>query len=391
MPLGCVEESVNELPGTMSGEGVQEYPDFLGGPVTPHDRLTTRKEREALRSIKRVCHAGLDSIALRAEVARRAAAIVPTEACGLAATDPETGLFTHGWIDGIPDGLIREFMEVTYLDEVSDFLDLAASGETTTTDISEPYRDQLRAYGLRRGAHAVFCSGGEMWGAWCMYREGGSRPFDERQLRFMRAIAPHVGYGLRYAATMEAASASGPATGDAAPGVLVLDARGQITLKSGPATAQLEDLANVGLAADSLSYAVASVLTRLRAVHATADGAVRTELRAQGRSGRWYTLHGSLAEPDSAGDSAAVIVIQPAGPLETPTSLSHRYGLSPRQREVLLLVIRGESTKRIAHRLGLSVYTVQDHLDSVCEKVGVRGRKALLARILADRSAPASM
>jgi len=355
--------------------------------VTQSDGLTTRKEREVLRSIKRACYAGLDSIALRAEVARRAAAIVPTEASGLAATDPETGLFTHGWIDGIPDRLIQEYMETTYLDGVTEFLDLAASGETTSINISDPYREQLRAYGLERGAHAVFCSDGEMWGAWCAYREGASRPFGERELRFMRAVAPHVGYGMRYAAMMEAAIASGPAADDSAPGVVVLDARSRITLKSGPATSQLKDLANVGLASDSPSYAVASVLTRLRAAHAGADGALRTELRVQGRSGRWYTLHGSLAEPDASGAPTMVIVIEPAGPRETATSLSHRYGLSPREREVLLLVIRGESTKRIANRLSLSVYTVQDHLDNACEKVGVRGRKALLARILAGRSA----
>lgn len=206
----------------------------------------------------------------------------------------------------------------------------------------------------------------------------------------MRAVAPHVGYGLRYAAMKEAAIASGPAAGESAPGVVMLDARSQVTLKSGPATSQLEDLANVGTANGPVSYAVGSVLTCLRAAHAAADGALRTELRAQGRSGRWYTLHGSLAEPDSSGDSAAVIVIEPAGPRETATSLAYRYGLSPREREVLLLVIRGESTKRIANRLGLSAYTVQDHLDHVCEKVGVRGRKALLARILADRSASGS-
>lgn len=355
--------------------------------MTQSDRLTTRREREVLRSIKRICYAGLDSIALRAETARRAAAIVPAEACGLAATDPETGLFTHGWIAGIPEGLIRDFMEVTYLDEVSDFLDLAASGETTSTEISKPYLEQLRDYGLRRGAHAVFCSDGEMWGAWCAYREGASRPFDERELRFMRAVAPHVGYGLRYAAMMEAAIASGPTAGDSAPGVVVLDARGRTTLKSGPATNQLRDLANVGLAAELMPYAVASVVTRLRTAHAAADGALRTELRAQGRSGRWYILHGSLAEPDPSGASAVVIVIKPDGPPETATSLAHRYALSPREREVLLLVIRGESTKQIASRLGISVHTAQDHLDHACEKVGVKGRKALLARMLADRSA----
>lgn len=350
------------------------------------ERLTTRKEREVLRSIKRACYAGLDSVTLRAEVARSAAAIVSTEACGLAATDPETGLFTHGWIDGIPDPLMQEFTESFYLDEVADFLDLAASGETATIRIFDGYREHHRGYGLERGVHAVFCSDGEMWETWCAYREGASRAFDESDLRFMRAVAPHVGYGLRYAAMKEAAIASEPAAGGSAPGVVMLDARGRITLKSGPATSQLADLAIVGIDNGSMSYAVAGVLMRLRRAHAAAESALRTELRAQGRSGRWYTLHGCLAEPDSSGDSAAVIVIEATGPRETAASLAYRYGLSPREWEVLRLVIRGESTKRIATRLGLSAHTAQDYLDNACEKIGVRGRKALLARILADRS-----
>jgi len=351
------------------------------------DRLSTRKEREALRSIKRACYAGMDSIALRAEVARCAAAVVPSEACGLAATDPETGLFTHGWIDGIPDRLMQEYTESFYLDEVTDFLDLAASGETATIRIFDGYREQHGGYGLKRGVHAVFCSDGEMWGTWCAYREGASPAFSERDLRFMRAVAPHVGYGLRYAAMVEVGTASESLAGGSAPGVVVLDARGRIALKSGPATSQLEDLAIVGLANRSISYAVATVRMRLRSAHAAAEGAARTELRAQGRSGRWYTLHGSLPEPNSSGDAAAVIVIEPVGPAQSATSLSYRYGLSPREREVLGLVLRGESTKRMANRLGLSAHTVQDHLDNACEKVGVRGRKALLARILSDRTA----
>lgn len=353
--------------------------------MTQSERLTTRKEREALRSIKRACYAGQDSVSLRAEVARRAAAIVPTEACGLAATDPETGLFTHGWIDGIPDRLIEEYMEVSYLDDVTGFLDLATSGKTTTIKIAAPYREQLRAHGLERGAHAAFCSDGEMWGAWCAYREGTSRAFGERELRFMRAVAPHVGYGLRFAAMMEAPSATGSPALGSAPGVVVLDARGRITLRTGSAASQLEDLANAGSASEPIAYAIRSVLMRLRAAHTNPSGGLRTELRAQGRSGQSYRLHGSLSEPDPSGDSAVVIVIEPAVPRETPTSLSCRYGLSPREREVLLLLIRGESTKSIAHRLGLSPYTVQDHVDSACEKVGVRGRKALLAKILSDR------
>lgn len=359
----------------------------MGGCMTQSKRLTTRNEREALRSIRRLCHAGLDSISLRAEVASVAGAIVPTEACGLAATDTETGLFTHGWTDRIPARLIEDFLETSYLDEVAGFLDLVSSGRTTTDRVSEAYEDQLRSYGLERGAHAVFCSDGEMWGVWCAYRERSSRPFRESELRFVRAIAPHVGYGLRYAAMVEEAMAAGPGPGGSAPGVLVLDALGRVKMRSGPAVAQLEDLANVGIGADGTSYAVGSVLARLRGAQSSVNGLVRAELRAQGRSGHWYVLHASRSEPDQTGRTDAVIVIEPAAPRKTPMSIAYRYGLSPREREVLRLVIRGESTKRIAGRLALSAHTVQDHLDGACEKVGVRGRKALLARILSDRSA----
>ncbi|MBI4500475.1 MAG: helix-turn-helix transcriptional regulator [Gemmatimonadetes bacterium] len=60
------------------------------------------------------------------------------------------------------------------------------------------------------------------------------------------------------------------------------------------------------------------------------------------------------------------------------------YGLSPREREVLMLVARGCSTKEISGCLGISPYTVQDHLDHAFDKVGVRGRRALLARLFFD-------
>jgi DNA-binding CsgD family transcriptional regulator len=39
--------------------------------------------------------------------------------------------------------------------------------------------------------------------------------------------------------------------------------------------------------------------------------------------------------------------------------------------------------------LGLSVHTAQDYLDHDCEKVGVRGRKALVAKLFRDGFGPA--
>ena len=39
----------------------------------------------------------------------------------------------------------------------------------------------------------------------------------------------------------------------------------------------------------------------------------------------------------------------------------------------------------LAATLGISPYTVAEHLDRACAKVGVRGRKALVAKLFLDR------
>jgi DNA-binding NarL/FixJ family response regulator len=45
--------------------------------------------------------------------------------------------------------------------------------------------------------------------------------------------------------------------------------------------------------------------------------------------------------------------------------------LSPREREVLALLAEGVDARGIAHRLGLSTYTVRDHIRSILAKLGV--------------------
>jgi DNA-binding CsgD family transcriptional regulator len=327
-----------------------------------------------------VCNAGLDSVRLREEVTRLTNMIVASDACSLIATDPVTGLFTHGWVEGIPDSLARSLITVLHEHELADHLELAHSPHTTTPRNSEIVLRSLRVEGFEHRARTALSVLDEVWGGWNVYRRG-NRPFSERELCFLESSAPHVARGMRAAAGLRSPGRAAKIPPVAAPGVLVLDGCGQISLRTRSAAAHLEDLATIGVSRDLLPYAVMSVLTGLGSPGCGSSSSASQILRAQGASGEWYTLRASAAEPDCHGTRAAVIVIEPTSRSRDSGWPCQLHPFTPREREVVRLALEGLSTKQIAARLRLSPYTVQDHLANACGKVGVRGRQALLATL----------
>ena len=70
----------------------------------------------------------------------------------------------------------------------------------------------------------------------------------------------------------------------------------------------------------------------------------------------------------------------PAGPLPQPPPAPALPRLSPRERELIILVAQGRTDAQIAAQLYITVRTVSSHLDRVRDKTGCR-RRADLTRL----------
>jgi FixJ family two-component response regulator len=62
---------------------------------------------------------------------------------------------------------------------------------------------------------------------------------------------------------------------------------------------------------------------------------------------------------------------------------SHR-ALTPREHEVLGLIVRGSSNKEGAHRLGIATRTFEVHRAHIMEKIGARNAADLVRMALSE-------
>jgi NarL family two-component system response regulator YdfI len=91
----------------------------------------------------------------------------------------------------------------------------------------------------------------------------------------------------------------------------------------------------------------------------------------------------TLLQPDIMQRLLAITQPQPAPARQpAPPSAERNPLLTEREREVLAGVARGERSKEIAARLGITERTVKAHLDSIFNKLGVDSRAAAVSEAL---------
>lgn len=356
----------------------------------------------AFVEVKRLCLMGLDPATLRRRAAERLRRSVPFEAYAAFTMDPSNGLITHALQTIGDESGLRLYLErVFFEDDVLEFgwmarnrLPAGLLSEATGGKLERAprYRELVGPEGYGYELRGAFSTGAQLWGGVALWREKGRPDFAAREVAFVRRIAPHLGAGLR-ASTLQQGLRDAQVGEDAA-GVLILDARGAVVQNNAAAERRLEELGDLGerwREGEGLPASVWTVLGALRrSLRPESDRELNggPYLRIRGRSGRWLALQASRTEPGSGHPSGSVVIIAPAGPKEVLRLSAIGYGLSPREQEVVDLAVRGASTRQISQALYISEHTVKDHLSNVFDKVGVRGRGALVKQLYLDTIFP---
>lgn len=304
--------------------------------------------------------------------------------------DPVTLLPTSGVTHNLPPRSAPAYFENEYgQEDFNKFEDLLASGVAARTlfeatagapQRSRRYRELYVPNGLGPELRAVLADGQDCWGAVSLLREATADEFPPEAAPLLAQVAVHLARAIRTALLLHA----GVRGADDAPGVVVVDNAGSIVSTTTTADRWLELLHDERHTAgrDHLPVAVEAVLAQL----ARGTDAPSPRARVRAIDGTWLVVHG--AELHGGDAEQRVVVIEKVPQRELASVIVRAYGLSSRERQVAELVLRGLPTKQVARTLELSPHTVSDYLRSLFDKVGVRSRRELAARLLVDHHLP---
>jgi DNA-binding CsgD family transcriptional regulator len=324
-----------------------------------------------------------DLHAFAATLAQELARYVPFDHLCFGQLDPETHYVTSKFDFGGPAGDPRLVLENEYTE--ADFckfsalaeaeqvaaLSLATDGEPSR---SPRFRAVLAPSGFGDEARIALSVRGELWGFVEVLRSEAAPSFKSSELAALAGLAPTLSGAVRRLATRpfeDTEVAAHPM-----PGVLLVAEDGEL-LSASAGAEQL--LARLG-ASRHLPAAVEMVLVAAR----SCDEGSGARARVRSSTGKWLTI-GATYLPSADGAGRYAVVLDSSQPSELASLLFRAYGLTEREAEVATAVWRHLSTEEIASELFISAYTVQDHLKTIFQKVGVRSRRELLAALWQER------
>jgi DNA-binding CsgD family transcriptional regulator len=325
---------------------------------------------------------------LRRRLLRDLRRVVPIDAAFFAAADPETLLFTALWAEEPLAGSAQLFLTNEFgPDDVNRFASLSrgpmfvATLDRATRGVwaaSTRSREIMAPLGLGDELRVALRAGATAWGFLCLHREGRT-PFSPTEVDAVRRAARGAGDALRRIVQRAVASERG----SEAPEIAVVIVDGDcIVAHTGLTAERMEALVGErvtpGQRAPLPLLALVRRLEELERAGGSAPGAASTVLA---RATSFVEVHAARLKHAGAGRPVA-ITFSPAGPRARSSLRLAAAGVTPAQRRVAELVLRGLSTKEIVSELRISEYTVQDHLKTVFDRFGLGSRRELVFALL---------
>lgn len=321
------------------------------------------------------------SYGLGREVMERVADVLDLSGWCLSTADPDTLTMTSHTTQGVERRAAPVLYETEHAPgDVAGHRELAASrwpvrvlsrATDGRPECSRRYRELLRPLGIEHEMRVAVREGQTTWGFMHLFRERGARDFDADAAAFVERIARLLAPELR-------ARIVGPhvevVAAREAPALLLLDERLQLD-EGTPGGHQWV----MRLRDPEQPEGLPEVFMDL-AVHARAllrDGSSDVaRARVRDAAGAWSTVTATCTDR-----GRTAIIVQPSLPADLVPLMLLGFRLTPAERQVTMLVLDGRSTKQIAEELVVSPHTVQGHLKAVFDKVGVRSRRDLVARL----------
>ncbi len=352
------------------------------------------------RDVEVLAHAGLDTATFLAEVYESLHRAVPSSSACVATLDPATqlttGAFKFGHLaDRHDTDELWGLLEYGHVEGTS-FTELARSGVagigmhlSTGGDVQRSRRmsELVRsALGCTDELRVVATGDGQVWGGVAFFRDDGAAPYSTEEVAFVSSLSGLLACGLRVGLLARLVGDPPPASAAGRPAVLVFDMAGGLQQASVGAEARLAELVRQVDAPAPAAVVGSMVAAAWRYAAGVSDALPSSRLRLA--SGEWVVLHGSPLGGAGASAASVVITIEEARPPEIVPLVMAAFDLTPREREVTILVLQGVDTKQVAATLHISPHTVQDHLKSIFEKTGVKTRRELVARVFFDQYVP---
>jgi DNA-binding CsgD family transcriptional regulator len=340
-----------------------------------------------VRQFERLANGPMDLAALPQKLLDALARLVPFDAFCWGAVDPTSLLPTRATGTTVPHSTqaIWEIHELVARGVVPrDVRPLARSGRYVArlseiiderSEHSTVYERVLRPRGLEHQLRAALVADDTHWGL--LHIERRRPDFSAHEATLLDKLVPHLADAFRRWILADPKQPTATTT-PAIPGVIVLDQDNEVDSISPEAEHWLSDWGFADLRIPP--SAIAAVVGAARARTDRNHNGIIPSARVRLPTGIWLHVRATHLTRRN-GKPRTAIVLERARHDELAPLIARAHQLSRRETQIALLVLRGLSTNVIATELFISPYTVQDHLKSIFEKVGVRSRRDLAADI----------